>query len=101
MDENDHNSEEDEELREMVERALKDNLKTRKSFRKRRDLANRLANILSEYLDSYILLGYDFSGKHLDIKVAPTPQQKEALNSFLMKYFASEIQSIKGTDELL
>ena len=101
MDENDHNSEEDEELREMVERALKDNLKTRKSFKKRRDLANRLANILSEYLDSYILLGYDFSGKHLDIKVASTPQQKEALNSFLMKYFASEIQSIKGTDELL
>ena len=101
MDENDHNSEEDEELREMVERALKDNLKTRKSFKKRRDLANRLANILSEYLDSYILLGYDFSGKHLDIKVASTPQHKEALNSFLMKYFASEIQSIKGTDELL
>ena len=52
-------------------------------------------------LDSYILLGYDFSGKHLDIKAASTPQQKEALNSFLMKYFASEIQSIKGTDELL
>lgn len=101
MEEKDHNSAEDEELRDMVERALKDNLKSRKSFKKRKDLANRLANILCEYLDSYILLGYDFSGKHLDIKAASTPQQKEALNSFLMKYFASEIQSIKGTDELL
>tara|TARA_A100001201_G_scaffold62227_1_gene59152 strand:+ start:173 stop:478 length:306 start_codon:yes stop_codon:yes gene_type:complete len=101
MEKEDHNSAEDDELREMVEKALKDNLKSRKSFKKRKDLANRLANILSEYLDSYILLGYDFSGKHLDIKAASTPQQIEALNSFLMKYFASEIQSIKGTDELL
>jgi len=102
MDEEDHNSPEDEELREMIERALKDNLQERKSFKKRKDLANRLANILTEYLDSYILLGYDFSGRHVDIKAASTPQQKEALNSFLMKYFASEMQSIKGgTDELL
>ena len=102
MDEEDHNSPEDEELREMIERALKDNLQERKSFKKRKDLANRLANILTEYLDSYILLGYDFSGRHLDIKAASTPQQQEALNSFLMKYFASEMQSIKGgTDELL
>ena len=34
-----------------------------------------------------------------------TPQQIEALNSFLLKYFASEVQSIKGLnpgpDELL
>ena len=65
MEEEDHNSTEDEELRDMVEKALKDNLKSRKSFKKRKDLANRLANILCEYLDSYILLGYDFSGDDL------------------------------------
>ena len=56
-------------------------------------------------MDSYILLGYDFNGNHVDIKAAPTPQKVEALNSFLMKYFAAEIQSIKGlnpgTDEML
>tara|TARA_R100001510_G_C7612870_1_gene175870 strand:- start:367 stop:687 length:321 start_codon:yes stop_codon:yes gene_type:complete len=106
MDKNKDNShEEDEELRELVERALKDNIKERKSFKSRKELANRLGTILCEYLDSYILLGYDFSGKHLDIKAAKTPQQKEALNSFLMKYFATEIGTIKGvnpdTDDLL
>jgi hypothetical protein len=57
-------------------------------------------------LDCYILLGYDFNGRHLDIKAANTPQQAEALNSFLLKYFASEVHSIKGLnppgpDELL
>jgi|TARA_R100001163_G_scaffold64852_2_gene60161 hypothetical protein len=103
--EDDLNSSNDEELRELIERALTDNIKERKSFKTRQDLASRLSCLLCEYLDSYILLGYDFNGRHLDIKAASTPQQKEALNSFLMKYFAAEIQSIKGvnpdTDDLL
>ena len=96
MDEEDHNSPEDEELREMIERALKDNLTERKSFKKRKDLANRLANILTEYLDSYILLGYDFSGRHVDIKAASTPQQQEALNSFLVSLLAKKLCSGGG-----
>jgi len=104
-DEHDQDSPEDEELREMVERALKDNIKSRKTFKRQRDLATRLTHILCEYLDSYILLGYDFSGNHIDVRAANTPQQNEALNSFLLKYFATEMHSIKGTppgpDELL
>jgi len=104
-EEEDYDSKDDDELRELVERALKDNIRDKKTFRRRQDLATRLTSILCEYLDSYILLGYDFSGQHLDIKAAGTPQQQEALNSFLMKYFATEIQSIKGpspgSDELL
>ena len=74
-------------------------------FKRKKDLTYRLSTVISEYMDSYILLGYDFNGNHVDIKAAPTPQKVEALNSFLMKYFAAEIQSIKGlnpgTDEML
>ena len=104
MDNSEDQFDNDEELREMVEKALKDNIKERKSFKTRKDLAHRLSTILCEYLDSYILLGYDFNGRHLDIKAAKTPQQMEALNSFLLKYFAHEAPSIKGLnppDELL
>ena len=90
--------EHDEELREMVERALKQSLVEKKTFKKRQDLAKRLCAIISEYLDCYILLGYDFQGRHLDIKSSRTPQQVEALNSFLLKYFASEMNHIKGLD---
>ena len=94
----------DEELRELVERALKQSIVDKKTFKRRQDLARRLCNIISEYLDCYILLGYDFQGRHLDIKASKTPQQQEALNSFLLKYFASEMHHIKGpgfgTDEL-
>ena len=86
----------DEELREMVERALKESIKEKKTFKRRKDLAYRISSIISEYLDCYILLGYDFNGRHLDIKAANTPQQAEALNSFLLKYFASETHSMKG-----
>tara|TARA_R110000824_G_scaffold60345_2_gene161341 strand:+ start:2637 stop:2957 length:321 start_codon:yes stop_codon:yes gene_type:complete len=98
-------SEEDDELRELIERALRDNVEDRKMFKRKKDLTYRLSTVISEYMDSYILLGYDFNGNHVDIKAAPTPQKVEALNSFLMKYFAAEIQSIKGlnpgTDEML
>ena len=90
--------EHDEELREMVEKALKQSLVERKTFKRRTDLAKRLCAIISEYLDCYILLGYDFQGRHLDIKSSRTPQQVEALNSFLLKYFASEMNHIKGFD---
>ena len=90
--------EHDEELREMVEKALKQSLVERKTFKKRQDLAKRLRAIISEYLDCYILLGYDFQGRHLDIKSSRTPQQVEALNSFLLKYFASEMNHLKGLD---
>ena len=96
MDNDNGISPEDDELRDMIEQALKFNIREKKTFKKRRDLASRLGSILSEYLDSYILLGYDFDGRHIDIKAANTPMQAEALNSFLIKYFAIEAQQFKN-----
>ena len=95
-EDNQHLPENDDELKELIEQALKQSLEVKKEFKSREALAKRLSSILSEYLDSYILLGYDFTGNHIDIKAAPTPQQVEALNSFLLRYFASEVQYIKG-----
>tara|TARA_R110002020_G_scaffold329767_4_gene545507 strand:- start:41 stop:358 length:318 start_codon:yes stop_codon:yes gene_type:complete len=95
MDINDSDSAEDEELRHIIEKALKFNIREKKTFKQRQDLAERVRSILSEYLESYILLGYDFDGRHLDIKSASTPMQAEALNSFLIKYFAVEAQQFK------
>ena len=95
-EEDSDNYDNDEELRELVEKALKQSIVEKKTFKRRQDLALRLSTVISEYLDCYILLGYDFQGRHLDIKAAKTPQQQEALNSFLLKYFASEMHHIKG-----
>tara|TARA_R110000787_G_scaffold286426_1_gene404833 strand:+ start:6804 stop:7127 length:324 start_codon:yes stop_codon:yes gene_type:complete len=99
MHNDDQNSnEEDEELREIIEHALKENVKDRKTFKRKQDLESRLSAIISEYMDSYILLGYDFHGNYVDIKVAATPQKEEALSSFLLKYFAAQVNSIKGIE---
>jgi|TARA_R100001594_G_scaffold16207_3_gene33584 hypothetical protein len=98
MSEDNHDLQEDDddELREIIERALRESVRDKKIFKRKKELAYRLSTIISEYMDSYILLGYDFNGNHLDLKAASTPQKAEALNSFLLKYFASEVHSIKG-----
>ena len=49
MDNKDVNSPEDDELRDIIEQALKFNIREKKTFKKRKDLANRLGSILSEY----------------------------------------------------
>ena len=95
MDSEDVNSPDDDELRDIIEHALKFNLREKKTFKKRQELASRIGSLLSEYLDSYILLGYDFDGRHIDLKSASSPMQAEALNSFLIKYFAVEAQQFK------
>ena len=91
-----NSAEDDDELREIIERALKESLKEKKTFKRKKDLASRLSGIISEYMDSYILLGYDIHGDHFDIKVASTPQKAEALSSYLLKYFSAEVHAIKG-----
>ena len=96
MDSKDANLPDDDELRDIIEQALKFNIREKKTFKKRKDLSSRIGTLLSEYLESYILLGYDFDGRHLDIKCASSPMQAEALNSFLIKYFAVEAQQFKN-----
>jgi|TARA_R100000030_G_C3251740_1_gene123188 hypothetical protein len=81
----------DKELRELIEEALKLNVGTRKKIKGQRDLADRVVAILQEYLDSFILLAYDIEGNPVQIKAAKSPQQNEALNSILLKYFSSEV----------
>ena len=81
----------DKELRELIEEALKLNVGTRKKIKGQRDLADRVVAILQEYLDSFILLAYDIEGNPVQIKAGKSPQQNEALNSILLKYFSSEV----------
>tara|TARA_B100001094_G_scaffold326869_1_gene383890 strand:+ start:646 stop:930 length:285 start_codon:yes stop_codon:yes gene_type:complete len=89
----DHDPEDprDEELRELIEEALKLNINQQKTFKDRKSLINSVAGYLEEYLDSFILLAYDMNGNPITIKNTQTTQQNEALRSMLISYFASEI----------
>ena len=44
---------------------------------------HRLAGVISEYLDSYILLGYDMDGNAINVCLARTQQHADSLTTLL------------------
>ena len=91
MSDQDSQDPHDEELRELIEEALKLNISQKKTFKTRANLINSVAGFLEEHLDSFILLAYDIDGKPVTIKSTQTIQQDEALRSMLISYFATEV----------
>lgn len=91
MDQEPYNASE-EELREIIKEALKTGLEEKKHKIKKSRLQSALTGTLGEFLDSYILLGYDLDGENLIIRNGKTSQQNEALNSLLIKYVAYIMQ---------
>ena len=91
MSDQDSQDPQDEELRELIEEALKLNINQKKAFKTRANLLNYVAGYLEEHLDSFILLAYDMDGKPVTIKSTQTVQQDEALRSMLISYFATEV----------
>ena len=72
----------DEELRELIEEALKLNINQKKTFKTRATLLNYVAG----YLEAY-----DMDGNPVTIKGSQTIQQEEALRSMLISFFANEV----------
>lgn len=85
------NDPQDEELRQLIEDALKLNVNAKKHSLGRAALMDNVAGFLEEHLDSFILLAYDIEGRPVTIKSTQTEQQSEALNSLLIKYFSTHI----------
>ena len=48
--------------------------------------AEIMANFMSEYLSSYILIGYTVDGKPVRVTMARTPQDYDALSTSLQRY---------------
>ena len=77
----------DDEIRELIEAALKSNLVNQKEFKSRGQLIEAIKAIVFEYLDSFIVIGYDYDGKVVQLEGAPSSQQQDALDTLLVKYF--------------
>ena len=84
-------SEKDEEekntLRDLIEEALKINIKNRNEFKDQKELADTLGPVMSEFLDSFIVVGYDFDGEPISFQGSKSSQQKDALDTLFLKYF--------------
>lgn len=77
------------EIRELIEAALKSSIDNQKMFKGRKELMNAIRSIVFEYLDSFIVIGYDYDGRIVQLEGAKTPQQQDALDTLVVKYFCS------------
>jgi len=77
----------DDVIRELLEEALKVKIEQKKEFNNHEELTISLGPIMSEFLDSFIVIGYDFEGNPITFQGSKKPQQKDALDTLFLKYF--------------
>ena len=80
----------DVELQKALDKWLKQNIQDNKIMS--RDLT-LLKSIISEYLDSYLLLGYSMEGQRIVIQSFNTAKDKDALMEFLKNLFIQQQQN--------
>ena len=59
------------------------------SFKSEKDLREKLRSIVSEYLDSFYIFGYDIDGKTILIKGANSDMQMDALDTLAVRLFVA------------
>lgn len=58
-----------------------------KIFKSQKELRDTLKGIVSEYLDSFYIFGYDIDGKTVLVKGAKSDQQFDALDTLAIRLF--------------
>ena len=86
-------------IKNLIQDALTFKLEQVKKKRSKNELDNALRVVTSEFLNSFIIFGYDMEGKPVLDKVADTIQREEALKSLLHKVFSNEMQNDYDIDE--
>ena len=83
MDENPEESDKD--IDDLINGALNLRPDDLQIFKNERELREKLKSIVSEYLDSFYIFGYDIDGKTILIKGAKTDMQLDALDTLAMR----------------
>lgn len=93
--------EEEKRLRKLIEDALKLDVKGTSEYKDHQELTETLGPIMSEFLDSFVVIGYDFEGTPISFQQSPTEQQKDALDTLVLRYFYQRVgyNSTLGGDE--
>ena len=79
----------DDELRELLHDALNLHSEELKAFKNSKELRSKLKSIVSEYLDSFYIFGYDINGKTILVKGAHSDQQLDALDALAIRLLLS------------
>lgn len=92
--------EKDDPLRELLREALNLNVDKRKLNKNQTELVETVQAVVSEFLDSFIIVGYDFEGQPISIEGMTNPQQRDAMETLFLKYFCYRTgYKIPGMDE--
>jgi hypothetical protein len=83
MDENPEESDKD--IDDLINGALNLRPEDLQSFKSEKELREKLKSIVSEYLDSFYIFGYDIDGKTILIKSAKSDMQLDALDTLAMR----------------
>lgn len=78
----------EEDIRDLIKDALKNNYEGKKKFNKQIQLENAISSTLKEFLTNFIVVGYDLNGKPVILKSAKTQMEKDALSSLAIKYIS-------------
>lgn len=78
----------EEDIRDLIKDALKNNYEGKKKYNSKIQLENALASTLKEFLSNFVVIGYDLNGKPVILKHAKTPMEKDALSSLTIKYIS-------------
>jgi hypothetical protein len=78
---------------EIVEAAIKESLSvsTRKQQKEKIFDMNRIGNHISEYLDTFILLGYDLSGMPVRIVHTNNPKDVDSLSALTSNFITEQL----------
>lgn len=75
----------DKKLEELLNDALNLQPDKLKVFKDQQELRDKLKGIVSEYLDSFYIFGYDINGKTVLVKGASSDQQLDALDTLAIR----------------
>jgi len=78
----------EDDIRDLIKDALKNNFDNKKKYNKQIQLENALVSTLKEFLANFIVIGCDLNGKPLILKYAKTQMEKDALSSLAIKYIS-------------
>lgn len=74
-------------IKELFEVEIKEQLKYNDMIKRRKIDTDQIKSLLSEYLDSYIVIGYDIKGARVVFDSAKTDKQMDALIENLRSLF--------------
>lgn len=74
-------------VEDLIKEALNLQSANLKDFKNQQELRENLKSIVSEYLDSFYIFGYDINGKTVLVKGAKSDQQLDALDTLAIRLF--------------